>query len=63
MKQYIDKDEVVEELNKRKEELERNILLAQKQKDANAIKTMHLYIGCYNSILSFLDTLKTKEVD
>ena len=24
---------------------------------------MHLYIGCYNNILSFLDTLKTKEVD
>lgn len=62
MGQYIDKSALVEELNKRKEELERNILLAQKGKDTNASKTMHLYIGCYNSILSFLDTLEEKEV-
>ena len=63
MEQYINKSDLVAELEKRKKELETNILLAQERKDADASKTMHLYIGCYNSILSFLDTLKTKEVD
>ena len=62
MEQYINKSDLVVELEKRKKELETNILLAQERKDADASKTMHLYIGCYNSILSFLDTLKTKEV-
>ena len=63
MGKYIDKDELVKELEKRKEELKRKILLVKKQKDTNASKTMHLYIGCYNSILSLLDTLEVKDIN
>jgi hypothetical protein len=60
--ELIDKAALVAEIKKRIKKLEANILLAKKQKDTNASKSMRLYIGCYNGILSLLDTLEVKDV-
>lgn len=60
MKQYIDKDKVIEELKKRIEKYK--ILHSNSQLNLSKIALKENIVE-YNNFLSFLDTLEVKEVD
>lgn len=61
MAQYIDKDKVVAEIEKRKSELQSRIA----ELGTFESNTLGLFqdVDLYDDILSFLDTLETKEID
>lgn len=60
MAYLIDKDALVAEIKSKIETLHSNLKICKTENDR---KTMSLYIGCYNGILSILDTLAVKEAD
>ena len=60
MKQYIDKDKVIEELKKRIEKYK--ILHSNSQLNLSKIALKENIVE-YNNFLSFLDTLEVKEAD
>ena len=56
----IDKSALVAEMESKIKKLLFNLKICKTENDR---KTINLYIGCYNGILSFIDTLETKDVD
>ena len=60
MAHLIDKDALVAEIESKIKKLRSNLEICKTENDR---KTISLYIGCYNGILSILDTLEVKEVD
>ena len=63
MKQYIDKSDIVAEINKRIKECDKLADAAADNNLSNTQQANELLIRQYTSLLHFLDTLGTKEVD
>jgi len=58
MKQYIDKDDLVAEIERRKRTISTNSFLSEYEAGCNDGRE-----NAYDDILSFLNTLEVKEVD
>ena len=60
MEQLINKSALVSEIESEIKKLRSNLEICKTENDS---KTMNLFIGCYNRVLSLLDALAVKEVD